>query len=94
MAQEPGETLFLYLAASAEAVNMVLVAERTGQTCQGDTGVPPAEDDGLTIMESVGDPEPRGPDEPRPNEEPEALGAEGPAAPKPDVVKKGELGSY
>ena len=45
-------------------------------------------------MESVGDPEPRGPDEPRPNEEPEALGAEGPAAPKPDVVKKGELGSY
>ena len=31
VAPEPGETLFLYLAASAEAVSIVLVAERTGQ---------------------------------------------------------------
>ena len=31
VAPEPGETLFLYLAASAEAVSMVLVAERTEQ---------------------------------------------------------------
>ena len=29
VAPEPGETLFLYLAASAEAVSMVQVAERT-----------------------------------------------------------------
>ena len=33
VATEPGETLFLYLAASAEAVSMVLVAERTEQAC-------------------------------------------------------------
>jgi len=38
--------MFLYLAASAEAVSMVLVAERTEQARQGDTGVPPAKDDG------------------------------------------------
>ena len=31
VAPEPGETLFLYLVASAEAVSMVLVAERTEQ---------------------------------------------------------------
>ena len=44
VAPEPGETLFLYLAASAEAVSMVLVAERTEQTRQGDTRVSPAKD--------------------------------------------------
>jgi len=36
--------LFLYLAASAEAVSMVLVAERTEQARQGDTRVSPAKD--------------------------------------------------
>ena len=40
----PGETLFLYLAVSAEAVSMVLVAERTEQARRGDTRVPPAKD--------------------------------------------------
>ena len=35
VAPEPGETLFLYLAASAEAVSMVLVAERKEQARQG-----------------------------------------------------------
>ena len=40
VAPELGETLFLYLAASAEAVSMVLVAERTEQARQGDTRAP------------------------------------------------------
>ena len=44
VAPEPGETLFLYLATSAEAVSMVLVTERTEQARQGDTRVPPAKD--------------------------------------------------
>ena len=43
-ASDLGETLFLYLAASAEVVSMVLVAERTEQTRQGDTRVSPAKD--------------------------------------------------
>jgi len=99
VAPEPGETLFLYLAASAEAVNMVLVVERTVQAGQGDTGVPPAMDDGPTIMEATSDPVPggpdpehKGPDEPQPGGDPGTLGAEGPASPKPGVVDKGEPG--
>ena len=44
VAPEPGEPLFLYLAASVEAVSMVLVAERTEQARQGDTRVSPAKD--------------------------------------------------
>jgi len=99
VAPEPGETLSLYLAASAEAVSMVLVAERTVQAGQGDTGVPPAMDDGPTIMEATSDPVPggpdpehKGPDEPQPGGDPGTLGAEGPASPKPGVVDKGEPG--
>ena len=44
VAPEPGETLFLYLAASTEAVSIVLVAERTEQARQGDARVSPAKD--------------------------------------------------
>ena len=44
VAPEPGEPLFLYLAASAEAVSMVLVAERTEKTRQGDPRASPAKD--------------------------------------------------
>src|SRR6185437_15721615 len=44
VAPELGETLFLYLAASAKAVSMVLVAERMEQACQGDARVSPAKD--------------------------------------------------
>ena len=36
--------LFLYLVVTAEAVSMVLVAERTEQARQGDTRVSPAKD--------------------------------------------------
>ena len=67
MAPEPGEALFLYLTTSVEAVSMVLVAERMEQACQGDTGVPPVEDDGPTIMEIADDPEARGLEPPDPS---------------------------
>jgi len=71
---------------------MVLVAERMEQACQGDTGVPPVEDDGPTIMEIVDDPEARGPDGSghQPGEEPEAPGAMRPAVQEPGVVKNSE----
>jgi len=62
VAPELGETLFLYLTASSEAVSMVLVAERTVQSGQGGRVVSLAKDDGPTIMEVEDGPEPGGPD--------------------------------
>jgi hypothetical protein len=37
---EPGETLFLYLAATTEVISMVLVVERSEQLMQGAPEVP------------------------------------------------------
>jgi hypothetical protein len=42
VAPEPGEPLYLYIAAAAEAVSMVLVAERATQEGQGPEGLEPA----------------------------------------------------
>ena len=80
VAPEPGETLFLYLAATAEVVSMVLVSERTEQIPQRDAGVLSAEDDGPTIIKPTSDPVSGGPAGPQRGEEAEALGAWGPAA--------------
>jgi hypothetical protein len=41
IAPDPGETLFLYLAATVEVISMVLVAERSEQLLQGAPAVPP-----------------------------------------------------
>jgi hypothetical protein len=41
VAPDPGETLFLYLAATTEVISMVLVAERSEQLLQGASAVPP-----------------------------------------------------
>ena len=93
MAPEPGETLFLYLAASAEAVSMVLVAERTEQARQGDTRVSPAKDGesdpghggpSASPLPKAPEPSQGGLEEPCPSGNPEPLGAQG-----PDVVEKG-----
>ena len=92
VAPELGETLFLYLAASSEAVSMVLVAERTVQSGQGGRVVSLAKDDGPTIMEVEDGPEPGGPD-PNPGGpgvEPDSQGPKGSTAPDPDVVEQGE----
>jgi hypothetical protein len=43
VAPEPGEPLYLYIAAASEAVSMVLVAERATQQPQGSQQVPPEE---------------------------------------------------
>ena len=94
VAPEPGEPLFLYLAASAEADSMVLVAEWTEQARQGNTRVSPAKDGELdpahgdptsTPLSKGLDPEQGGPEEPHPSGNPEPLGAHG-----PDMVDKGE----
>ena len=86
--------MFLYLAASAEAVNMVLVAERTEQARQGNTRVSPAKDGepdpghggpSASPQLEVPDPAQAGPEEPRPIGNPEPLGAQ-----RPGVVDKGE----
>ena len=72
---------------------MVMVVETMEQAYQGNTGVPPVENDGLTIMEIAHDPMAGGPDDPgsQPSEEPEAVGAKRPAAQESGEVKKGEL---
>ena len=73
---------------------MVLVAERTEQARQGDTGVSPAKDygpdhgqGGPAAKPLSEGPNPRhgGPEEPQPRGNPEPLGAQG-----PDMVDKGE----
>jgi alkylhydroperoxidase/carboxymuconolactone decarboxylase family protein YurZ len=48
VALEPGEPLYLYIAAATEAVSMVLVAERTAQQLQGSQKVPLGEGGGPT----------------------------------------------
>jgi hypothetical protein len=48
VAPEPGDTLFLYLAATSEVISMVLVAERSEQLMQGPPKVPPVESGGPT----------------------------------------------
>ena len=71
---------------------MVLVAERTEQACQGNTGVPPADDDGPTIMETADYLVARGSagPGPQPSGEPEVLGATGPTTQEPGVVTEGK----
>jgi hypothetical protein len=51
VAPEPGEQLYLYIAAAAEVVSMVLVIERTAQHPQGSQEVPLGEDGGPTTMD-------------------------------------------
>ena len=86
--------MFLYLVVSAEAVSMVLVAERMEQARQGDTRVSPAKDGetdpghggpSASPLSEGPDPGQGGPEEPRPSGNPESLGAQG-----PDVMDKGE----
>jgi hypothetical protein len=51
VALEPGEPLYLYIAAAAEAVSMVPVIERMEQHSQGSQEVPPGEGGGSTTMD-------------------------------------------
>jgi hypothetical protein len=54
VAPEPGEPLYLYIAAAAEAVSMVLVVERTARLPQGSQEVPLGEGRGPTTTDLEG----------------------------------------
>jgi hypothetical protein len=75
VAPDPGETLFLYLAATTEVISMVLVAERSEQLLQGAPAVPPVGSGGPTTTNVTSSPASEGPAWSRPGEEPEDLGS-------------------
>jgi hypothetical protein len=61
VAPDPGETLFLYLAATTEVISMVLVAERSEQLLQGPPVDPPVGSGGPTTTNVTTDPASGGP---------------------------------
>jgi hypothetical protein len=75
VAPHPGETLFLYLAATTEVISMVLVAERSEQLMQGAPTVPPVGSGGPTSTNVTTDPASGGPTGSWPGKEPEDLGS-------------------
>jgi hypothetical protein len=75
VAPDPGETLFLYLAAMAEGISMVLVAERSEQLLQGAPVVPPVGGGGPASTNVATDPTSEGPAGSQLGEEQEDLGS-------------------
>jgi hypothetical protein len=63
---DPGETLFLYLAATVEVISMVLVAERFEQPLQGGPAVPLVGGGGPASTNVTTDPASKGPAGSRP----------------------------
>jgi hypothetical protein len=61
VAPDPGETLFLYLAATAEVISMVLVTERSELLPQGASADPPAGEGGAASTTPTTDPTSGGP---------------------------------
>jgi hypothetical protein len=61
VAPDPGETLFLYLAMTAEVISMVLVAERSDQLLQGAPAGPPVGGGGPASTNVTTDPALEGP---------------------------------
>jgi ribonuclease HI len=76
VAPDPGETLFLYLAATAEVINMVLVTERSEHLPQGPPANPPAGEGGPASTPSTIGPTSEGPAGSRPGEAPSDLGSD------------------
>jgi hypothetical protein len=75
VAPDPGEMLFLYLAATTEVISMVLVAERFEQLLQEASAVPPVGSGGPTSTSVITDPASGGPAGSRPGYESEDLGS-------------------
>jgi hypothetical protein len=76
VAPDPGETLFLYLAATTEVISMVLVAERSEQLLQGAPVVPPVGGGGPASTSVTTDPASEGSVGSRPGEESGDLGSD------------------
>jgi hypothetical protein len=74
-APDPGETLFLYLAATAEVINMVLVTERSKHLLQGASTDPPAGEGGPASTSLTTSPTSEGPAGSRPRETPSDVGS-------------------
>jgi ribonuclease HI len=75
VALDPGETLFLYLAATAEVISMVLVTERSEHLPQGAPVDPPAGEGGPASTSLTTGPASEGPAGSRPEEAPGDLGS-------------------
>jgi hypothetical protein len=75
IAPDPGETLFLYLAATAEVISMVLVTERSEYLPQGAPADPPAGGGGPASTTPTTDPTSEGLAGSRPGETPSNLGS-------------------
>jgi hypothetical protein len=75
VAPDPGETLFLYHAATTKVISMVLVAERSEQLLQGASAVPPGGGGGPASTKVTTDPASEGLAGSRPGEESEELGS-------------------
>jgi hypothetical protein len=77
VALDPGESLFLYLAATAEVISMVLVTERSEHLPQGALTDPPAGDFLRASTTPTTDPTSEGLARSRPEQEPSDLGSNG-----------------
>jgi hypothetical protein len=75
VAPDPGEALFLYLAATTKVISMVLVAERPEQLMQRAPVVPPVGSGGPTSTNATTDPASGGPAGSRPRKESEDQGS-------------------
>jgi hypothetical protein len=92
VAPDPGETLFLYLAATAEVISMVLVTERSVHLPQGAPADPPAGGGGPASTTPATGPTSEGPAGSRPGEAPRNLGSESPQFKQKDPVRLAESG--
>jgi hypothetical protein len=77
VAPDLGETLFLYLAAMAEVISMVLVTERSEHLPQGAPADHPAGEGGLASTSPTTGPTSEGPAGSRPGETPSNMGSDG-----------------
>jgi hypothetical protein len=77
VAPDPGETLFLYLAATAEVISMVLVTERPEHLPQGAPADPPAGEGGPASTASASGPTSEGSAGSRPGEVLGSMGSTG-----------------
>jgi hypothetical protein len=75
VAPDPGETLFLYLAAMAKVISMVLVTERSEHLPQGASMDPPVGEGGPASTTPTTDPTPEGPAGSRPGETTSNMGS-------------------
>jgi hypothetical protein len=93
VAPDPGETLFLYLAATTEVISIVLVTERSEFLSQGAPADPPAREGGPASPTPATGPTSEGPAGFRPGEGLSSLGADGSPAQAEGSNPPGRVGT-